>query len=128
MGLKDWLAKNLRGGVTSYGSVMGREAVKNGLALGRIVYVGHGIRSTPAEVVVYKDDVEMRQHGFALYCDCNVLSPVAMEDSSALSQQLWTYLHARNLESHLGQHERGRAKRGAEFKRLTACWKAQLPE
>ena len=33
MGLKDWLAKSVAG-VSGYGEVMGREAVRSGLALG----------------------------------------------------------------------------------------------
>ena len=43
MGLRDWLAGNVAG-PSAYGSVMGREAVKNGIVLGRTLYLSHGTR------------------------------------------------------------------------------------
>ena len=43
MGLRDWLARNAAG-PCAYGSVMGREAVKNGIVLGRTLYLSHGTR------------------------------------------------------------------------------------
>jgi len=44
MGLKNWFAKNV-GGAGGYGDAMGRAAAKNGLALGRTLFMGHGTQS-----------------------------------------------------------------------------------
>lgn len=67
MGLRNCMAKNLAG-VSGYGSTMGREAVKNGLALGRTLYVGHGTRATASTVFVFEDSHEMEAAGFTPYC------------------------------------------------------------
>jgi len=83
MELKDWLAKSA--GVGAYGEVMGREAVKNGLALGRFLYLGHGTRATSSNVFVFEDDDQMRAEGFTLYCADPLDVPPA-EDSSELSK------------------------------------------
>jgi hypothetical protein len=48
MRVKDWLAN--RAGVGAYGEVMGRESVKNGLALGRYLYLGHGTHASGYDV------------------------------------------------------------------------------
>jgi hypothetical protein len=84
MGLKDWLANSA--GVGAYGDVMGREAVKNGLALGRVLYLGHGTRAIGSNVFVFKDEDHMRAEGFTLYCADPFHMPSA-EDSSELSKQ-----------------------------------------
>jgi hypothetical protein len=84
MGLKDRLAKSA--GVGAYGAVMGREAVKSGLALGRTLYLGHGTRATASDVFVFEDDDHMKAEGFTLYCADPLHMPPA-EDSSELSKQ-----------------------------------------
>src|SRR5712691_3179798 len=84
MGLKDWLAKSAR--VGAYGGVMGREAVKNGLALGRTLYLGHGTRATASDNFVFEDEDHMKPEGFTLYCADPLHMPPA-EDSSELSKQ-----------------------------------------
>ncbi len=84
MGLKDWLARSA--GVGAYGEVMGREAVKNGLALGRTLYLGHGNCATASEVFVFEDEGHMRADGLTLYCADPLQLPPA-EDSSELSKQ-----------------------------------------
>jgi hypothetical protein len=88
MGLKNWLGKNVAG-VSAYGAVTGRESVKNGLALGRVLYLGHGKRPTPTSQVVFKDDKTMNAEGFELYCQ-EPLNRRAMEDSSTLSKDTRT--------------------------------------
>lgn len=84
MGVKDWLAKSA--GVGAYGSVMGREAVKNGLAVGRTLYLGHGSRATACDLCVLEDDGHMVSEGFTLYCVDPLHLPPA-QDSSELSRQ-----------------------------------------
>jgi hypothetical protein len=84
MGLRDWLAKSA--GVGTYGQVMGRESVKNGLALGRQLYLGHGVGEIETSSLVFKDDDQMRDHGFVPYC-VDTLSRPPLEDSSDLSIQ-----------------------------------------
>ena len=88
MGLKDWLAKNVAG-VSAYGEVMGRECVRNGITLGRTLYLGHGTRTTPSDRFFFKDAEEMQRNGFELYCK-DPLNKPAMEDSSELSKQTRT--------------------------------------
>jgi|SRR5208283_614361 len=83
MGLKDWLAKSA--GVGAYGEVMGREAVKNGIALGRTLYLGHGTRATPYDGFVFEYSEHMRSEGFELYCADEMQRP-PMEDPSQLSK------------------------------------------
>jgi hypothetical protein len=85
MGLKDWLAKNVAG-ASAYGEVMGRECVKNGIALGRTLYLGHGTRAAPSDRYVFEDGEEMQSNGFELYCK-DPLNKPAMEDASELSLQ-----------------------------------------
>lgn len=84
MGVKDWLAKCA--GVGAYGGVMGREAIKNGLALGRCLYSGHGTRSTASDVFIFEDEDRMRAEGFTLYCPDPLHMP-PVEDSSELSKE-----------------------------------------
>jgi hypothetical protein len=83
MGLKNWLAKNTAG-VGGYGTAIRAEVVKNGLALGRILYLGHGTRATPCEVVVFEDSEHLSAEGFTLYCP-DPLNRPSLEDSSLLS-------------------------------------------
>ena len=84
MGLKDWLAGSVAG-PSGYGAVMARESIKNGLALGRFLYLGHGTRSTIADLFVCEDEVHMRSSGFVPYCTDDLNRP-PMEDSSDLSK------------------------------------------
>lgn len=86
MGIKNWMAKNLAG-VSGYGSTLGREAVKNGLALGRVLYVGHGTRATSSAAFIFEDSREMGAAGFVPYCTDPINSP-PMEDTSVLSRHI----------------------------------------
>ena len=83
MGLKDWLGK--KAGSSGYGETMGREAVKNGIALGRVLYMGHGTRGTASSALVFENEDEMASAGFDLYCT-DLLHQPPMEDSSELSK------------------------------------------
>lgn len=85
MGLKDWLAANVAG-ASGYGNAMGRQTVENGLALGRVLYLGHGTRSSPGGSTVFENSAEMEAAGFTLYCP-DPLNRPPMEDSSELSRQ-----------------------------------------
>jgi hypothetical protein len=84
MGLRDWLAKNVAG-ASGYGNAIGRQAVTGGLALGRFLYLGHGTRATPSDVVVFEDADHLRSEGFELYCPDDLHMPPS-EDSSELSK------------------------------------------
>ncbi len=84
MGLKNWLAKNIEG-VSGYGQVMGREAVMNGVALGRTLYLGHGTSPVRSDLFVLEDDKHMQSEGFTLYC-ADPLNKPPLEDSSELSK------------------------------------------
>lgn len=86
MGLKKWMAKNLAG-VSGYGNTLGREAVKNGLALGRILYLGHGTRPTSSAPFIFEDSSEMQAAGFAPYCTDPMNRP-PLEDASELSKHI----------------------------------------
>lgn len=83
MSLKDWLAKGVSG-VSGYGEAMGREAVRNGLAVGRVLYLGHGIRTNRSDIFIYENADELKAAGFGLYCRDNLQRPPA-EDYSSLS-------------------------------------------
>ena len=84
MGLKDWVAKNVSG-PSGYGDVMAREAVKNGLAFGRILYLSHGTRAAASDSFVCEDEQQMKSEGFTPYC-ADPLNQPPMEDSSELSR------------------------------------------
>jgi hypothetical protein len=86
LGLKNWLAKNVSG-VSGYGTAMGREVVDSGLALGRFLYLGHGISLGDIDCRVFEDSEEMAAAGFAPYCK-DPLDRPPMEDSSDLSTHL----------------------------------------
>jgi hypothetical protein len=86
MGLKNWMAKNLSG-VSGYGSTIGREVVKNGLALGRTLYVGHGTSTTASAFRIFEDGDEMAAAGFTPYCPDPMNRP-PMEDASELSKHI----------------------------------------
>lgn len=86
MGLKNWMAKNLAG-VSGYGSTLGREVVKNGLALGRILYVGHGRREAVPRVALFEDCDAMEAAGFTAYC-VDPMNRPPLEDASELSKNL----------------------------------------
>jgi hypothetical protein len=127
MGLKDWLAKNVAG-VSTYGEVMGRECVKNGIALGRTLYLGHGTRIAPSDRFVFKDDEEMKSNGFELYCK-DPLNRPAMEDSSELSKQTRTVGIAFATQLCLtasSNFMRNDTNRGDFFRSLGASTKAEV--
>jgi hypothetical protein len=84
MGLKDWLTK--RSGPTGYGDAMGRQAVENGIALGRFLFLGHGTHPKRSSVSVFEDEDKLRTAGFSLYCTNAQSSPPA-ENSSDLYRQ-----------------------------------------
>ena len=84
MGIRDWVAKNVAG-PSAYGEVMGRESVKNGLAIGRTLYLGHGTGGQ-TEQLVCEDEKEMTTLGYHPYCAEPGNRP-PMEDSSELSLQ-----------------------------------------
>ncbi len=84
MGLKDWLAKNVSG-PSGYGEVMAREAVKNGLAFGRTLYLSHWTRDTASVQFVCENEQHMRSEGFTPYCT-DPLNRPPMQDSSELSR------------------------------------------
>jgi len=85
MGLRDWLAKNVSG-VSGYGETMGREAVKNGIAVGRVLYLGHGTSSHHSDVFIYESIDELKAAGYEPYCGNDLQRP-PMQDSSKLSIQ-----------------------------------------
>jgi hypothetical protein len=84
MRLKDWLAK--KAGPSEYGDAFARQAVKDGIVLGRVLYLSHGSRASGSGVLVLEDEEQMRTAGFSLYC-IDPLNRPAMEDWSALSKQ-----------------------------------------
>lgn len=83
MGVKNWFAKNVAG-AGAYGGVMGRESAKNGLALGRILYLGHGSQPWVAYDSVFEDVDSMEAEGFMPYCTDPANWP-PVEDASTLS-------------------------------------------
>lgn len=85
VGLKHWLGKNVAG-ASGYGNTMGREVVKNGIALGRTLYLGHGVRGPGSDSIVFEDSAEMLAAGFTPYCSGPANRPV--EDASDLSKHL----------------------------------------
>ena len=64
MGLRDWVAGNVAG-ASGYGSAMGREAVKNGIALGRTFYLAHRTR---AKNITRKSHVKQHGEGWVIQC------------------------------------------------------------
>ena len=96
MGLRDLLGK--AAGASAFGSTFGRSVVENGAALGRTLYLGHGLdRSTSAPGSrIFDDAAQMQSAGFDLYCpDPTQLPP---EDSSVLS------VHCRAVSMALATH------------------------
>jgi hypothetical protein len=83
MGLKNWLAKNVAG-IGAYGGVIGREGSKNGLALGRTLYLGHGTHTGKPSSCVFENTESMSSDGFSVYCSDPTRMP-PNEDSSQLS-------------------------------------------
>lgn len=71
-----------------YGEVMGRECVRSGIALGRILYIGHGTRATPSERCIFEDSEEMRSNGSELYCGLGMSTTGPMESSGGRSAAL----------------------------------------
>jgi hypothetical protein len=84
MGLRNWFAKNA--GAEAYGDVMGRETLKNGLALGRTLFLGHGtLNGCPKHnQCVYEDAAAMTAGGYTLYA-ADELNPPPAENSSEFS-------------------------------------------
>jgi hypothetical protein len=79
------MAKNVAG-ASGYGSTLGREVVKNGIALGRTLYLGHGL-ATGSGTTVFEDDAEMLAAGFTPYCS-GPANARPVEDASDLSKHL----------------------------------------
>ena len=96
MGLRDLLGQ--AAGASAFGSTFGRSVVENGSALGRTLYLGHGIdKSTSTSGSRIFDDVtQMRSAGFDLYCPDPEKLPT--EDSSVLS------IHCRAASMALATH------------------------
>jgi hypothetical protein len=86
MSLKTWMARNFAG-VSGYGNTMGREVVKNGVALGRTLYVGHGTIPTGPAVSIFENGPELARGGFTPYCPDPTSRP-SLEDGSELSKHL----------------------------------------
>jgi hypothetical protein len=86
MGLTNWMGKNLAG-VSGYGSTMGREAVNNGFALARVLYLGHGKRSAAPEACLFDSSNEMKAAGFTPYCTDPTNKP-SLEDATDLSKHI----------------------------------------
>ena len=83
MGLRNWFAKNVAG-ARGYGESMGRSTAENGLALGRILYLAHGIGSNTATTWVFENAPSMSAKGYSVYCADPQKRP-PMEDQSRLS-------------------------------------------
>jgi hypothetical protein len=83
MGVKDWFAKNVAG-AGGYGDVMGRSTAENGLALGRTLYLGHGILPGKSIQCVFEDADSMISKGYTVYC-VNPSEPPPSADPSKLS-------------------------------------------
>lgn len=78
VGLRDWWAGNVAG-ASGYGSAMGREAVKNGIALGRTLYRGHGIR---ARNVTRKSHVKQHEEGWVIQCVNGLVGPFQTKEKA----------------------------------------------
>jgi hypothetical protein len=96
MGLRDLLGQ--AAGPSEFGSTFGRSVVENGFALGRTLYLGHGIdKSTSTSGSrIFADAIQMHSAGFDLYCSDPTNLPA--EDSSALS------IHCRAVSMALATH------------------------
>jgi hypothetical protein len=73
-------------GAGAYGGSVGRSAVQNGIELGRLLYLGHGIsvESASGGVLICEDAEEMRAKGFNPYWS-DISTKPAAEDKSQLS-------------------------------------------
>lgn len=67
------------------GSMLGRECVKNGLALGQTLFLGHGTRPGSSTVQVFESDDHMKLADFTPYCT-DLRHKPPMEDQSELSR------------------------------------------
>jgi hypothetical protein len=77
MGIFDLLGK--ASGASAFGSAFGRSVFDNGLALGKVLYIGHGTNkaTSGAFAKFFNNSEEMRSAGFELYCpDLEDLKPV----------------------------------------------------
>ncbi len=70
MGIMKWFYNSVAR-ASSYGEVIGREAVKNGLVLGRALYLGHGTRP-PKIKDQAKENVIQHEQGWVVQCHGNV--------------------------------------------------------
>jgi hypothetical protein len=70
---------------SEFGNVMGRESVKNGAALGRTLFLGHGTHKAELSVCVFETNEQMKSQGFDLYCS-DPMRKSPMEDDSNLSR------------------------------------------
>jgi len=84
MGIRDALAR--AAGPSAFGSAMGRAVVDNGLALGRTLYLGHGIDKSASTngCRIFDSSEDMRRADFELYCS-DPLNRPPMEDQSDMS-------------------------------------------
>src|SRR5207245_1056393 len=65
-------------------SVMGREAVKNGIALGRTLYRGHGTR---ARNIIRKSHVKQHQEGWVIECVNGLVGPFQTKEEAEQYEQ-----------------------------------------
>ena len=85
MGLRDWLGKQV--GASGYGNAIGESVIENGLAVGRTIFLGHGLRpGWPDHSRIFDDGAQMEGEGFQPYCK-DPLNRPPLEDKSELSKQ-----------------------------------------
>lgn len=78
VGLRDWLAGNVAG-ASGYGSAMGRHAVKSGIELGRVFYLGHGTR---ARNITRKSHVRQHEGGWVIQCVNGLVGPFQTKEEA----------------------------------------------
>jgi hypothetical protein len=83
MGIKNWFA-NTVAGADAYGESMGRSTAEQGLALGRVLYLGHGTSKANHGIHLFDDAETMVVNGFYPYCSDPEKKP-PLENSSRLS-------------------------------------------
>jgi hypothetical protein len=101
---------------------MGLEAVKNGQALGRTLYLGHGTRGMASRAIVFENQAEMLAAGFSAYCadPASVYDDPAstppMEDASNLSRHLRALgISFATMCSHAAAHHMMKAANAVSF-------------
>jgi hypothetical protein len=68
-----------------FGSMLGRQCVKNGIALGRTLFLSHGTRASASTVRVFESQDHLSSEGFKPYCT-DLLHKPPLEDQSELSR------------------------------------------